>query len=171
MLAGRARPTGVTAANLLGLSTQVAARPEYALYASAPPRGTEALRLHLRPRTRVPVLPARDGAILELLRDRGRYGELEAAETCARLRALLRGDGTQESDPERLRRLVDAALLEPPRVRAILGALLQSAALSEELWGPLRASLNGLSRFDFGLFRVLPQAGDWQARCASRTDG
>ncbi|MCA1596895.1 MAG: hypothetical protein LC772_10800 [Chloroflexi bacterium] len=67
-------------------------------------------------------------------------------------------------DPNRLQRLRDAALGEPPRARAILGALMQSAGLPEGLWTPLRASLNALSRFDFGPFRELSQAKEWQAK-------
>ena len=58
----------------------------------------------------------------------------------------------------------DAALAEPTRGRAMLGALMQSAALPERLWRPLRASLKPLPRFDFGLFRALPNAREWQAR-------
>jgi uncharacterized protein DUF6088 len=166
VIARKGRPTGVTAANLLGMSTQVAARPEFALYTSAPPQGTGAARLHLRPRIRVQELPTKDAALLEFVRDRGCYGELDAQETCARARAILLEEGTAKpaARTARLRCLRDAALVEPPRVRAILGALMQSADLPESLWKPLRESLNAFSRFDFGLFRALPNAREWQAK-------
>lgn len=161
----KARPTGVTAANLLGLSTQVAARPEFAVYASAAPRDAQAAHLRLRPRSSRMALDERDAALLEFLRERGRYGEVGAAETYRRLAAILLEDGrTAPARSRRLRRLRDAALLEPPRVRAILGALMQHAGLPESLWRPLRESLNPLSRFNFGLFSELPNARGWQAR-------
>src|SRR5438067_4276751 len=153
VLGRRARPTGITAANLLGMSSQVPARPEFAAYASARPRGIDAARLHLRPRGRAVELEARDAALLEFLRDRGRYGELSAEETCARVRVLLLDGPSRRSErAARLRRLRDAGLAEPPRVRAMLGALMEAAGLPERLWRPLQASLNPLSRFEFGLF-------------------
>jgi hypothetical protein len=164
VLDGKARPTGITAANLLGMTTQVPAQPEFAAYASAPPRGVRAARLYLRPRARMVELAPRDAALLEFLRDRGRYGELGAAETYDRLFTILTEEHQPPGSTGRLRCLRDAALLEPPRVRAILGALMQGAGLPETLWEPLRGSLNTLSRFDFGLFRELPNAREWQAK-------
>jgi hypothetical protein len=165
VLAGKARPTGVTAANILGLSTQMAARPELAVYASARPHEAGSASLHLRPRSRAGALEARDAALLEFLRDRGRHGEEGAAETYERVFAILLGETHKTSARStRLRRLRDAALMEPPRVRAMLGALMQSAELPEPLWRPLRESLNPLSRFEFGLFSQLPNARKWQAR-------
>lgn len=167
-LGSRARPTGLTAANVLGFTTQVAAQLELAAYATARPRGMDGLRLrlHLRPRGRTTELPPLDGALLEFLRDRGGHSELAPEKTWARARKiLLEGESSPLSEGSlRLRQLRDAALLEPPRVRAILGALMQSAGLPESLWGPLRDSLNRLSRFDFGVFRDMPNAREWQAR-------
>jgi hypothetical protein len=166
VLGARARPTGLTAANILGMSTQMPAQPEFAVYASAAPKGLHSARIHLRPRSRTEGLEVRDAALLEFLRDRGRYGELSPAETCARARAVLLAE-LRSACPRRmasLRRLRDAALTEPPRVRAILGALMQSAKLPPALWQPLRDSLNPSSRFDFGLFRELAGAREWQAR-------
>jgi len=161
----RARPTGLTAANVLGLTTQLPARPEYAAYAVVAPAGLETARLRMRPRARAVELEARDAALLEFIRDRGRFGELGAEETYARLRSLLAGGGSATKPAtRRLQRLRDAALLEPPRVRAILGALMVTAGLPPSLWKPLRESLNPFSRFDFGLFRELPNASEWRAK-------
>jgi len=64
----------------------------------------------------------------------------------------------------RLRELSEAALKEPPRVRAMLGAMFAYAELPEALWEPLKASLNPFTRFDFGLFSKLPNAREWQAK-------
>lgn len=166
VLRDKARPTGITAANLLGLSTQISALPELAAYTSALPKETHSARIHRRPRSRATSLPAQDSALLEFLRNRGKFGELEAGETIAHLHKLLRPDsaGSAGARSPRLRRLRDAALNEPPRVRAMLGALMQSVGLMDTLWRPLRESLNPQSRFDFGLLRSLPNAREWQAK-------
>lgn len=159
LLEHRARPTGLTAANLLGLTTQLPARAEYVAYATAVPSGLETARLRLRPRERAVALAPRDAALLEVIRDRGRHSELGAEETYTRIRAIL-----QDGERARLQQLRDAALLEPPRARAILGALMVTAGLPSSLWKPLRESLNPFSRFEFGLFRDLPNAKEWQAK-------
>jgi hypothetical protein len=74
-----------------------------------------------------------------------------------RLRRLL-------SDEERFRRLAAAAMAEPPRVRAMLGALGQELGMPVPVLDRLRASLNPLSRFDFGQLRALRHAREWHAK-------
>ena len=64
----------------------------------------------------------------------------------------------------RFKRLLNVAATEPPRVRAMLGAIgvqldKQPAALKG-----LRESLDPFSRFDFGMLHGLAHAADWQAR-------
>jgi hypothetical protein len=167
ILGPRARPTGVTAANLLGLTTQVAGSAEYAAYAVAPPQGIGSAGLRLRPRGRTAPLEPTEAALLEVLRDRGRFVEVEPCEATVRIQRLLSKELPGRAMPARsaaLRRLRDAALEEPPRVRAMLGTLMQDAGLPATLWEPLRASLNPHSRFDFGLFRELRNAKEWQAK-------
>lgn len=159
LLEHRARPTGLTAANLLGLTSQLPARAEYVAYATAVPLGLESTRLRLRPRERAVDLAPRDAALLEVIRDRGRHSELGAEESYTQVQAIL-----LDGDHARRQRLRDTALLEPPRVRAILGALMATAGLPLSLWKPLQESLNPFSRFDFGLFRDLPNAKEWQAK-------
>lgn len=201
LLTGKARPTGSTAANLLGLSTQVAARPELAVYGSARPKGVKGARLKLRTGS-TPELDPKDAALLEFLRERGLFSEKDATSTFAHLRdALFEAQQVRETIEEarmkrsetptererlanrrfetafltqdvparlkvsrRLKRLVTAALSEPPRVRAILGALLQWSGMPASTWEPLRLSLNGLSKFDFGIFKELPNSKEWQAK-------
>jgi Family of unknown function (DUF6088) len=150
-------PAGLSAANLLGLSTQNPARAEFATPASDPPTALAGSRVHTRrPRARA-MLTAEDGALLELLRDRAVTSDLSPAETAQRLQELL-------SDSERFARLARAAMEEPPRVRAMLGALGELAGAEEKRVGALRKSLNPLSRFDFGALSVLPNARAWQAK-------
>lgn len=159
-LEGKTRPTGASAANILGLSTQVPARPQLIAYTSNPPKNAGAARIKLRRTSSLHPLPTLEGALLEFIRARGTTAETSSSESIRRLRELL----TSQLSASRLRGLREAALAEPPRVRAILGALLAYAELHESLWEPLKTSLNPLTRFDFGLFTELPNAREWQAK-------
>lgn len=154
---GALHPAGLSAANVLGLSTQNPARGEFATPAPALPKALRNSIVHTgRPPSRA-GLSAEEGAILETLRERARNSDLSPEQTVRRLRQWLEA-------PQSFARLADAALEEPPRVRAILGAL------GEELEAPtaqldrLRQSLNPLSRFDFGPLRSLRYATNWQAK-------
>jgi len=150
-------PTGLSAANLLGLSTQNPMRPEYATSASGRPRALDAAVVHTRRPAGRATLSIEDGAILETLRNRARFSDLPPEQTVAHLLRLLSHDG-------RFERLNSAAMDEPPRVRAMLGALGQQLRAPERTLGKLRASLNPLSRYDFGALRGLPHAREWQAK-------
>lgn len=150
-------PAGLTAGTALGLSTQNPARPEFATPAAAALGALRNATVHTRrPPSRF-ELDARDGALLELLRDRARYSDLPPQETVRRLVSMV-------SDPARFKRLAEAALSEPPRVRAMLGALGELTSAPASALDSLRASLNPISKFDFGLLRALPNAKEWQAR-------
>jgi hypothetical protein len=150
-------PAGLSAANLLGLSTQNPGRREYATTASDPPTALAGSRVRTRrPRARA-TLTAEEGALLELLRDRASTSDLAPDETTRRLQDLLR-------DRRRFARLAQAAADEPPRVRAMLGALGELAGAEEQHLRELRKSLNPLSRFDFGVLSALPNARAWQAK-------
>jgi predicted transcriptional regulator of viral defense system len=147
-------PSGLTAANVLGLTTQNPAHGEFATPAAAGPGVLSGATVHTRrPHARY-ELGNEDGALLELLRDRARTSDLEPRETIQRLVSRL-------ADPGRFARLARAALSEPPRVRAMLGAL---GELADQDTSELRASLNPLSRFDFGPLTALPNARSWQAK-------
>lgn len=49
-------------------------------------------------------------------------------------------------------------------MRATLGALGQDLGMPESVLAPLRASLNPLSRFDFGSLASLRSAKEWQGK-------
>jgi hypothetical protein len=156
LLAAPVHPAGLSAANVLGLSTQNPAKPEYATPAPFAPTALRGARVHTgRPAQRA-ALSTEDGAILETLRERARSSDLSPEETITRLMRLL-------AEPGRFERIAHAAGAEPPRVRAMLGALGQQAGVSVSLLAPLRESLNPLSRFDFGVLRALAHAREWQA--------
>lgn len=150
-------PAGLSAANMLGFTAQNPARREYATPASDPPTALQGSRVRTRrPATRAELSPE-EGALMEFLRDRAITSDLSPAETARRLQALLR-------DRERFARLTRAAKDEPPRVRAMLGALGELAGADARDVRQLRESLNPLSRFDFGALSDLPNASSWQAK-------
>jgi hypothetical protein len=150
-------PAGLSAANVLGLTTQNPQRPEYATPAAGPPAALRGAVVHTgRPAQRAALSP-QDGAILETLRERARSSDLSPEDTARRLLRLL-------TEKDRYRRLVTAALAEPPRVRAMLGALGQELEMPPVLLDRLKRSLNPLSRFDFGRLRSLRYAKEWQAK-------
>lgn len=150
-------PAGLSAANALGLSTQNPGRAEYATPAPASPTALRGSIVHTgRPAQRGSLSP-QDGAILETLRDRARYSDLSPERTIRRLLKLL-------ADDRRFAALVAVGMVEPPRVRAMLGAIGQELEAPPRLLDRLKGSLNPLSRFDFGSLRSLRYARDWQAK-------
>lgn len=151
------QPAGLTAANALGLTTQNPARPEYATTSGRASTAVGGAIVHTRrPPTRA-RLSALEGAILEVLRDHARTSDLSAVDTGRRLRKVL-------SEKDTFDRLAAAAAAEPPRVRAMLGALGEEMGANPAAIARLRRSLNPLSRFDFGPLRSLRSAKRWQAR-------
>lgn len=151
-------PAGIAAANLLGFSTQVPSRAEMATTALSLPRklvGDTAI-IHTRRPESWAGLTKEDAALLDFLRRGGRTSELSAEETAQRTLSLTGQTG-------RFERLLKAAPSEPPRVRAMLGAIGEQLGKRRATLEGLRASLNPLSRFDFGLLSGLVHASRWQA--------
>ncbi len=152
-------PTGCAAANLLGFSTQHPAKLEVATNGFSLPRlvvGKETI-IHTRRPDAWNSLSPKDVAILDFLRHRGSFSEFSPQETVRKLLKFF-------DEKELFKRLLQVAMSEPPRVRAILGAIGQELGCSEKQLNNLRRSLNPLSRFDFGLFIALKYAQQWQAK-------
>jgi hypothetical protein len=152
-------PSGVSAANLLGFTTQNPARGEVATTSLSLPRkliGSD-VTVHARRPEAWSGLSEKDAALLDFLRRRGETSDLAPKETVARLMKLV-------SEKGRFERLVQVADSEPPRVRAMLGALGEQAGKGPKVLERLRRSLNPLSEFDFGVLAALPHARRWQAK-------
>jgi hypothetical protein len=152
-------PSGIAAANLLGFTTQSAKHGEVATSALSLPRklvGRDTV-IHTRRPEAWASLSEADAALLDFLRRGGRTSELSPAETVRRTLMLLSQKG-------RFHRLLKVVHSEPPRVRAMLGALAEQLGEPSPALQGLRASLNPFSRFDFGLLAGLPQARNWQAK-------
>jgi hypothetical protein len=152
-------PSGIAAANLLGFTTQTASRSEISTSALSLPRklvGSDTV-IHTRRPEAWAGLSQSDAALLDFLRRAGRTSELSPEETIRRALALI-------SENERFERLVKVAPSEPPRVRAMIGAIGEQLGKNRAALRRLRASLNPYSRFDFGLLAGLRHARNWQAR-------
>lgn len=156
-------PVGIAAANLLGFTTQNSARVEVATDGLSLPRlivGHDTV-IHTRRPAAWRELSETDAALLDFLRRRGASSELSPEKTVDKLLAFFRESG-------RFKRVFKIAESEPPRVRAMLGAIGQQLAQPEKRLLTLRKSLNPLSRFDFGNLFVLVHAREWQAKgCTS----
>ena len=152
-------PSGVAAANLLGFTTQTPKRSEVATSSLSLPRkliGAET-RVHARRPEAWKNLSEREAALLDFLRNGGRTSELSPEKTIQKTSALLKTD-------RQLERLLKVADSEPPRVRALLGALAEELGQHPGAQTRLRGSLNPLSRFNFGYFASLKHARKWQAK-------
>jgi hypothetical protein len=152
-------PAGVAAANFLGFTTQNPARVEVATDGLSLPRlivGQDTI-IHTRRPESWRELSQTDAALLDFLRNRGKHSELSPEKTADRLLDYFR-------QPGRFDRLIKVASSEPPRVRAMLGAIGQQIGVSASRLSELRKSLNPLSRFDFGSLAALRHAQQWQAK-------
>jgi hypothetical protein len=157
-------PAGIAAANLLGFTTQSAGRGEVATSGFRLPRkllGPDTV-VHTRRPQAWEGLPESDAALLDFLRRGGSTSDLSPHETVRRLLSLL-------GEKRHFERLLPIAETEPPRVRAMLGALGEALGKRPRALAPLRQSLNPLSRFDFGVLRILPAAHRWQAKGRSQS--
>lgn len=152
-------PAGVAAANILGFTTQSAGRGEVATSGFRLPRkllGRDTV-VHTRRPEAWAGLSETEAALLDFMRNGGKTSELAPGETVRRLVNLFR-------HPRRFEHILKVATTEPPRVRAILGAIGEEIGKSARVLKGLRESLNPLSRYDFGVLRALPAAGRWQAK-------
>lgn len=152
-------PAGIAAANLLGFSRQTARMGEVATSASSLPRKllSDATVIHTRRPSAWAQLSADNAAMLDFLRRGGQTSDLSPTQTVSRALKLL-------SEPGRYEALLTVAGSEPPRVRAILGAIGEELNKDGVALDKLRRSLNPFSRFDFGLLSGLTHARAWQAK-------
>jgi hypothetical protein len=155
-------PSGAAAANLLGLTIQTPIRHEVATTALSLPRKLldSATVVHGRRPEAWTSLSQSDAAVLDLLRRGGRTSELAPEETIRKTLAVF-------SEKRCFERLLYVADTEPPRVRAIMGAIGEQLGKKKRALKQLRDSLNPFSRFDFGALSGLKYAKAWQAKVAS----
>jgi hypothetical protein len=152
-------PSGIAAANLLGFTTQTARRREIATSSPSLPRklvGADTI-IHTRRPEAWAKLSGEEAALLDFLRRAGKTSELPPKQTVRRTTKLL-------SEKGRFERLLKIAASEPPRVRAMLGAIGEQLGKNPAALKRLRDSLNPFSKFEFGVLVGLKSAHNWQAK-------
>jgi hypothetical protein len=156
-------PAGLAAANLLGFSQQIPGVLDLTVAGRRPPRGPglAGVRFHRRSATRT-GLSAVAAAYLEVLRDLAHLSDLSPVATTHRAVNLVQTQAVPFAE------LLRAAPGEPPRVRAMLGALGEHLQVAPDDLAALRVSLSPFSRYEFGPLSALPTAVRWGARSASQ---
>jgi hypothetical protein len=152
-------PAGINAANILRFTTQNAFNGTFATTGNSLPKALlgQRAKLYTRRPSTWTNLSSIEAALLDFLRSRGVWSDLSSSDTHEQLLEHFRVS-------ELFERLVEIAHAEPPRVRAMLGAIGQELGYSQGLLKQLRAQLSPYSRFDFGRLTVLRYALEWQAK-------
>lgn len=155
-------PTGTAAYNGLGLTTQVSPKITYRV--NRPVRSVDPGRrffnvrsVTISPSYEVEGLGSSELAALDALKDLDRILDATPAETVGRIMDLIRSGRLS------LKRLVRLARHEPPRVRALVGAI-GSHLGAPKMVRRLKKSLNPLTNFSLSVSSVLPNAAEWQIR-------
>jgi hypothetical protein len=155
-------PTKTAAYNGLGLTTQVSPKITYRV--NRPVRSVDPGRRYfnlrsvtISPSYEVEGLGSSELAALDALKDLDRIPDATAPETVARIMDLIRSGRLS------LGRLVRLARHEPPRVRALVGAIGSQMGAPKKVAG-LKKSLNPLTTFSLNVSSVLPNAAEWQIR-------
>ncbi|MEI8375000.1 MAG: DUF6088 family protein [Planctomycetota bacterium] len=152
-------PSGIAAANLLGFTTQNAKQREIATSSLSLPRKLigHDTTVHARRPEAWGNLSDIDAALLDFLRLRGETTELSPEKTVRKMMELM-------SEKGRFERMLKVSDTEPPRVRAMLGAIGEQLGKGPKTLHRLRESLNPLSRFSFGVLAELDCAHHWQVK-------
>jgi hypothetical protein len=152
-------PSGPAAYNGLGLTTQVSPTATLAVNS-----GTRSLRLglttklRLRPAARVRGLAPQERAVLDALRDLRCIPGTSPAQALKRILSIF------ESGRMPFERVARLARKEPPRVRALLGAVGSMLGRDPTVLSELRRSLNPTTTFRLGIADALPTARTWNIR-------
>ena len=151
------KPSGLPAYNGLGLTTQVSPTltldvPEkiYSLRT-----GSDA-KLRLRVGVSVNGLSDGERAVLDALRDLRRIPDSSPAEAATKVKDLF------ASKRFSFNRLARRSLNEPPRVRALLGAIGTEVGGDRKTLAALRKSLNPITTYRVGVSEALPSAKEWR---------
>lgn len=143
----------------LGLTTQVSNELKRAVDHPTrvkPIKGIN-IRTVTRPISRQKGIRDDERAALDALRNIRRLPDTNIADTLSRVKSLMK-NGTLAP-----RRLARFAAVEPPRVRALVGALVETVGHHSEAVDALRKSLNPLTRFKVPARRdILPTGAEWQ---------
>lgn len=147
--------------NRLGLTTQVSNEMQRAVDRPTRIKSIRGIKIRTvtRPLSRQRGINQDERIALDALRHIRRIPDTTVASILKRIRSLMR-DGRLQ--PKRLTRF---ALAEPPRVRALVGALADSIGCHDPNVRKLRRSLNPLTKFRLpGADKALPGASRWHIK-------
>lgn len=151
------RPSGLPAYNGLGLTTQVS--PMLTVDVADSIRSLEVgapTRVRLRSVPSLKGLSANERALLDALSDLRRVPNASPADVVSRARDLFR-EGRFS-----IKHLARYSLNEPPRVRAVLGAIGNEIGTDSKTLATLKKTLNPMTTFHLGLSATLPSAREWR---------
>jgi predicted transcriptional regulator of viral defense system len=95
--------------------------------------------------------------LLDAFKDIKKIPDCSIAQAVRRLQAIVRSLDEKQTDE-----IVKYALMYPPRVRALVGAILESLGIENQQLDKLKNSLNPLSTFELGIKeQELPTKSNW----------
>jgi Family of unknown function (DUF6088) len=151
------KPSGLPAYNGLGLTTQVSPtltldvpKKIYSL------RTGSDMKLRLRLGVSVSGLSDNERAVLDALRDLRRIPDSSPAEAASKIKDLFAAKRFS------FNRLARRSLNEPPRVRALLGAIGAEVGADRKELAVLRKSLNPMTTYRLGVSEALSSAKEWR---------
>ncbi|MCK0115165.1 DUF6088 family protein [Gelidibacter sp. F63206] len=149
--------TGVRLYNQLGLTTQV---PNVVRLASRDKEiRTKIGNLIIKPAKSYVDVTIKNVPLLQLLDVMKDFNHIPDMDKRTGVDFLKKEIETLSKEDKR--RLTNFAKEYPPKVRALLGAVLESLSL-DDLSGSLKASINYLSSYEFGISeRILPTISNW----------
>lgn len=154
------KPSGLPAYNGLGLTTQVS--PSLAIDVSKKIRslntGSSARLFRLRFRETLSGLSNDERAVLDALRDVRCIPGASPTEAASRIKGMFL---TRRFS---FNHLAKCALNEPPRVRALLGAIGSEVGADPKVLAGLRKSLNPITTFRLGVGDALHAAREWRVQ-------
>lgn len=152
-------PTGTTAYNGLGLTTQVS--PKITFRVNRPVRSVdwgEGTKIRLRPSYAVEGLESSELTALDALKDLRRIPDSTPADTVRRVSDLV------VSGRLSFNRLARLAEHDSPRARALVGVIGSRIGANPKLVAKLKKSLNPLTTFRLNVGGSIPTAGEWHIR-------
>ena len=147
--------------NRLGLTTQISNEMQRAVDRPMRIKSIRGIKIRTvtRPLFRQKGITEDERVALDALRNIRRIPDTTISNTLKRIKSLI-CDGRLQST-----RLVRFALAEPPRVRALVGALAESVGCRDSSVNELRKSLNPLTTYRLGgVEKILPHSAAWHIK-------
>lgn len=150
--------TGTSLYNRMGLTTQMAFRIKIASRGKRININQESLKADaVKSYTEVTDTNYETLGLLDAFKDVKRIPDCSVAQAVRRLTAIVKALNDKQIDS-----LIKYALLYPPRVRALLGAILENNGNKVKVMDKLKDSLNPLSTIKLGLKETeLPTKSKW----------